>query len=78
MLNSCLEKYSIVYQFQNLVLKNTQSNKILLPRMGLHPNGSKPLLMQLHHLAKYTCLRLTALQHHSFCTSNWFENPHVI
>ena len=35
MLNSCLEKYSIVYQFQNLVLKNTRSNKILLPRMGL-------------------------------------------
>ena len=35
MLNSCLEKYLIVYQFQNLVLKNTRSNYILLPRMGL-------------------------------------------
>ena len=35
MLNSCLEKYSIVYQFQNLVLKNTRSIRILLPRMGL-------------------------------------------
>ena len=35
MLNSCLEKYLIVYQFQNLALKNTRSNYILLPRMGL-------------------------------------------
>ena len=38
MLNSCLEKYLIVYQFQNILLKKTRLNSILLPCMGLTGN----------------------------------------